>query len=327
MRVARKQLIIVGVLLGTILAPRALAGASENDSAQTPHWEKEFVVWPRHEGQPTPWRDDSRFSALSPEGYPDDFPVYFDNPDPTVKDEIMWVTAIDYSAVTDEYLGILLNSPNNLRSITDRDNAVFRYDPEAEQLRALAVDGNYGTKGLPPRAGQEVFSELWRGIRQYRLGNYGHNQAAIEQCISILSSATQQLENTASADDAYLAYFVLGRCHAEAYNTDAAIEAFRTALEHKRDDVDAHMALLAEYSIKVHPPVDQAKEAYDASYEPLFLEKLRYVREHFFDDAGVAVITTIIFDESEATGLSELTAEEIARRRELGFGTFRWKRH
>lgn len=315
------------VLLAIVLSPRPTAGEPDPKAVGTPPWAKEFVVWPRYEGQPTPWRDDSRISALSPGGYPDDFPVYFDNPDPAVKDEIMWVTAIDYSAATDEYLGILLNSPNNLTSIVDRDNAVFRYEPDAKRLRALAAHGSYGARGLPARARGEAFSKLWQGIRQYRLGNFGHDQVAIAQCISILSSATQQLGDLASAHDSYLGFFVLGRCHAEAYNTEAAIEAFQSALEHKSDDVDAHMALLAEYSLKVHPPVDQVEEAYDASYEPLFLEKLSYVREQFFDDPGVAVVTTIIFDEAEATGLSELTAEEIARRRKFGFGIFRWKRH
>lgn len=327
MRITISQQVLVTALgLALVFATHLVADTSRKITADVPPWEEELVMWPRYEGQPTPWRDDSRISPLSPEGYPDDFPVHFDNPDPTVEDEIMWVTAIDYFAPTDEYLGILLNSPNSLKSIKERDNAVFRYDSNAKQLRALSAEGSYRDRGLPPRV-RDGTDRLPQGIRHYRRGNYGNDQAAIEQCISTLSSAIQHFGELASSQDRYLAYFLLGRCHAEAYRTDDAIESFRGALAHNGDDVETHMALLAEYSVKVHPAVDQPEEAYDASYEALFLEKLVYVRDHFSDDPGVAAITTTIFDESEATGLGELTAEEIERRRKFGLGAFRWKRH
>ena len=238
----------------------------------------------------------------------------------------MWVTAIDYCSVTDEYLGILLNAPHYLDTIQERDNAVFRYDPGSKRLRALALDGNYRSKGIPLRARSGVLSEVWDGIRQYRLGRYGHNQVAIDRCIAVLASATQLLSELESTHDRYLAYFVLGRCHAEAYNTDAAIEAFGEALRYDGSDVDAHMSLLAEYSLKVHPPKDLPKKAYDARWELLFLKKLEYVRENFPEDSKVQFITTVIFDESTVTNLSELSSEEIERGRRFGFGIFRWKR-
>jgi hypothetical protein len=314
------------VFLVVSLATTDVVSPSDGAQGDSPQWESEFVVWPRYEGQPTPWRDDSRIKNSSPEGYPDDFPVVFDNPDPAAQDELIWVTAIDYHAPTDEYLGIVLNTPFNLKSIRERDNAVFKYDPETSQLHALAASGDYGRRGLPQRASRGVHAELWEGIRQYRLGNYGHNQPAIEQCIEVLSAVAPRLGDSASTDDSFLAYFVLGRCNAEAYNTDAAIEAFRSALEFNNDDVDAHMALLAEYTLKVHPRLDQPPEAYDASWEPLLVEQLNYVRREFPDDPAVATATTIIFDESEVTNLSELSEEEIARRRKVGFGIFRWKR-
>lgn len=314
------------VLLAVSLAPTDLANSSVRVPEDSPPWKSEFVVWPRYDGQPTPWRDDARINGLSPEDYPDDFPVLFHNPDPAAKDEMIWVTAIDYYAPTDEYLGIVLNDPFNLESISERDNAVFKYDPETRQLHALATKGDYSRKGVPKRARGGPLAELLEGIRQYRLGNYGHNPAAIEQCIEVLSAAGPHLGDRASSDDHFLAHFVLGRCNAEAYNTDAAIEAFRNALKYNDDDVDAHMALLAEYSLKVHPPLDQPPETHDTSWEPLFVEQLTYVRQHFSDDPAVAVATTIIFDESEVANLSEFSVEELARSRKVGFGIFRWKR-
>jgi len=253
--------------------------------------------------------------------------VFFDNPDPAVRDEMMWVTVIDYHSASDRYLGVLLNAPFNLTTVKARDNIVFRYDSDSSELRALTAAGRYDFVGIPQRAQSGALAQVWEGVRQYRLGNYGHDQEAIKSCIATLSTATPLLEQSVAPADRYLAHFVLGRCHAEAYNTDLAIENFRKAISYRATDVDAHMALLAEYSLKVHPPVDQPKELHDDRWEPLFIEQLKYVREHFHADAMVGTATTIIFDESEISDLSELSAEEIARRRKVGFGVFRWKRH
>jgi len=285
-------------------------------------WEAEFVLWPRDADQPGgPWRSDARLAGRFAEGYPDDVSVHFDNPDPANQDEVMWVTVIDYHAAVDEYLGVLLNEPFKLTTVKERDNVVFRYDAETKQPNALASAGEYRGRGIPRRAQSGALAQLWEGIRQYRLGNHGNNQGVIGRCIEILTATVPRLERPASRDDRYLAHFVLGRCHAEAYNTDLAIESFREALEYKPRDVDTHMALLAEYSLKVHMAPDHER------WDSLFLEELKYVRKHFSDDWMVEQATAVLFDESQVTNLSELSAEELARRRKVGFGVFRWKRH
>ena len=292
-----------------------------------PPWERELVIWPASDEDEKPWRDDSRISAQAPEGYPDDFPVVFENPDPAAAAELIWVRAIDYFEPTDEYLGVVLNAPFGVEGIEVQDNAVFHYDPETQHLWALATEGSYRARGIPTRVRREDFDPLWQGIRQYRLSAYGQDELATEKCIAFLSSDTLPVGELASEHDRYLMDFVLGRCHAEAYNTDAAIGAFNRALEHNAADVHAHMALLAEYSLKVHTPLKGTTAEYDPIYEELFLEKLRWVRKHLLTDSSVAAMTLMLFDESQVENLNLLSEEALVRGRQFGFATFRWKAH
>jgi hypothetical protein len=63
-----------------------------------------LTVWPRYIGQATPWRDDDRLNGKFADGIPDDVQVWFENPNPNVKDEIIWVTVIDYHSPTDQFV-------------------------------------------------------------------------------------------------------------------------------------------------------------------------------------------------------------------------------
>ena len=327
MRISQfRFIILVLAYLAISFATYTINPSAEGSTEVTPPWKNEFVLWPRHQGEEAPWRGDARMSPLAPEGYPDDFPVRFYNPDPEIADEIIWVTAIGYFKATDQYLGIVLNEPFNLTTIKERDNVIFEYDAEAKELNALSSNSSYTRRAIPDRARSSELSSLWEGIRQYRLGNFGHNQEAIQECIAILSSASSQLGAFASTNDHYVAHYILGRCNAEAYNTDAAIMSFGNALKYNSNNLHAHMALLAEYSLKVQADADPSTGDDESIWEELFIAKLNYVREHFLDDGAVAVITKILFDESEVTNLSAFSEEELARKRKYGFATFRWKR-
>jgi len=294
-------------------------------SAQAPPWEQEFAVWHKLEVQAKPWREDQRINGKTPEGFPDDFPVYFDNPDPSVMGETMWVTAIDYHPESDTYLGILINEPNHLENIRMRQNVAFAYSKKYDHLIASKVNDNFWEPGIPLRARGGPLLPLWEGIHHYRNGQMGHNMDGIRAGIALLEPLSKAFPPEATLQDRFLTHFVLGRCHAEAYNTDAAIEAFRKALQYRPEDLDANMALLAEYSIKVHTAISKDNQAALAIWGEQFTAHIGHVRSHFLKDPYVSSILAAIFNPEKLKDKKE-DSEAIALALQYGTGTFRWKR-
>src|SRR3984957_7223158 len=197
-----------------------------------PPWRTRLMPWEWHDGLPAPWRSDPRFTGRFAPGYQDDVQVLFLNPDSAAskKHEVMWVRVTAYDSASDEYLGILLNQPDSIATLLDRENVAFHYDSTRRYPVAVAVNGRYEAAGWPPRAVPAFFARLREGIHAYRSGDDGHNMPGIDQCISVLASVMRDVPAGASADERFVGHYVFGRCLSEKYQTEAALEQFRDAL-------------------------------------------------------------------------------------------------
>jgi hypothetical protein len=327
-----------GAGFGTALLVLALAAGPPppSVSAEEPHppavsagprWQSHLVLWPKEDGEGTPWRNDPRLKGRFAEGYPDDVQVLFVNPDgaKSSKSELMWVTIIDYDSESDQFLGILINQPDYLRDVSDRDNVVFRVAPKSEFPVAVNHGQGHRAAALPESKAPEFLQALVTGVRAYRQGNFGHNMPGIELCEKTLSQAVHGIPASASAEEQFAAHFVLARCLAESYETRRAIEEFKAAIAIDPQDRDAQMGLLAELSVMVHWPPDKPVPDDQPVWDKAFLEQLAVVRARFATDKRVQSGTTVIFDEELAGDLSKVTEAELARRRQFGYGVMRWK--
>ena len=240
--------------------------------------------------------------------------------------EVMWVRAIAADSANGLLLGMLLNQPNHLRSVAHGDNVVFRVGSEGGLPTAVGSP-NYAEPGWP--AGSRApgfFAVLRDGIRAYRAGNNGHNMPGIERCIEVLTPAMVAAPAAASPDERFVGHFVLGRCLAEKYETERAVEQFRAAIALDSADLDAHMALLAELSVMTHRPPGELPEAAEARWERDFLQQLALVRARFARDESVARMLTIMFDPAQESELGPLWKPHLAKLRRVGYAVFRWKR-
>jgi hypothetical protein len=147
----------------------------------------------------------------------------------------------------------------------------------------------------------------------------------IERCIDVLAPVVSALPPEASRDERFVAHFVLGRCLAEKYETDRAIEQFRAAIALDSGEVNAHMALLAEFSVKTHQLSGTRPAAEVERWDRAFLDQLAVVHQRFADDPAVAQVLRFIFDPAQEVDLDPAWRGELPRLRRVGFGAFRWK--
>ena len=121
----------------------------------SPRWREEVVLWAGRAPGFRAWRQhDALQSKFHPE-HADDIPVFFRDA-ASGRDEQMWVHVIGYDRPSDEYLGILINTPDLVSSIQAGDNVAFRNVDWAEYPWALSVGGSYRQAGLPACAPSEL---------------------------------------------------------------------------------------------------------------------------------------------------------------------------
>jgi hypothetical protein len=304
------------------------AMAQEPGGAAQPPWRLHPIPWVAHNGQPRPWRSDSRLAAFMEEGYPDDVRVMF-GPADSLKQQVpesMWVTITAYDSSSDLFLGILINQPFYLPGINNGDNVVFRVDDQFPRLVAVAVNGSYADAAWPPSDAPQFSAMLRDGVRAYRLGNNGHNPPEIERCISILTPLVDSVPSSASRDERFVGHFVLGRCLAEVYQTERALDQFHEAIQLDSSDLDSHMAFLAELSVMTHTLPGELTPHDEARWERAFLDELALVRARFADDPAVQKMLGMVFDPKGEATLAPAWRPYVAKLRRVGYGVFRWKR-
>lgn len=316
-------LTMLATALGAI-APRVSA-AQAHQTTHEPPWRTQLMPWETHAGQPRPWRLDPRLARRSEPGYPDDFQVWFPNPASTngLPLEGMWVRATAYDPTTDLFLGVLLNRPDMIHTVQAGDNVVFRVDTAGGGLRAVGAP-NFADAGWPTAA--DAFTPVLRdGLRHYRLGNNGHVMPEIERCIDVLTPAIGTVAASATPEEQFVGHYVLGRCLAEKYDTERAMEQFRAAIALEPDDADSHMALLAELSLQAHQRPPKVSPEEQARSEKAFLDELAVVRARFMDRDGVRQILSLVFDPAQEASVNPAWQSDIPRLRRIGYGVFRWK--
>lgn len=295
------------------------------ESASRPVWQEHLMPWVSNAEQPRPWREDSRLEGHFAQGFPDDVSVAFPIQDSTApySFEVMWVSVTAYDPRTDQFLGILLNEADYIGDLHLWDNVVFEPKGDTGYPTAVAVDGDYGAAGWPPTRVVEYFHSLRDGIRAYRDGRNGHNMPGIERCIEVLEPLMARVPNAARQDEVFVGHFVLGRCYAEKYDTERAIQQFRLAIETDSDDMDAHMALLAELSVITHMTSGDEQ----SHWKRAFVDEYAIVSERYLSDRAVDVALRVIFgDLSFCPKAQELLEREPVEGQTLPWSTFRWKR-
>jgi len=318
---SRLLLLLICSVAITVRAVRA-----QGTDAQPP-WRSRLMPWQTHAGQARPWRTDARLAAFVEQGYPDDVLVFFVSPDSLrgSKPETCWVTVTAYDSPSGLFLGILREKPHAAMGVAEGDNVVFRIHPDSRTPVAVTFHGGYSDAGWPPTAVPAFFATLREGVRAYRLGNNGHNMPEIERCISGLTVAMDKVPAGASRDEEFVGHFVLGRCLAEKYVTDQAIHHFRAAIALDTNDVDSHMALLAELSVMTHHRPGELSASDEVRWEREFLSELAIVRRRFTADAGVQQVLTMVFDPAGESTVDSLWRPYLPRLRRVGYGVFRWK--
>ncbi len=297
--------------------PEDWSHASEASSEPAP-WRERLVVW-RPTDAPSPWLEDDRLRDQSPPEYPSDFPVVFAPDRDGSSFEMMWVRVFAHDSGGDRYLGHLLNPPHFLQSVAQGDRIVFGYDETLELGLARHDDWDYEVLTVPPAALGGDLEELYQGIVHFRKGESGHVQEEIRACVNTLTGVVAREQPALDREHRYLAHYILGRCLAEAYETDRAIEQFERAIELEPHALDPQMALLAELCVKVY------KKPESERLEKRYLDQLELVRERYGENERVALILQMLFDPKNSGDISHLSEREVARRRRVGFGVFRWK--
>ena len=320
----RRELAVVALALAMMLA------ASDTLAAQgkgVPPWQTHLIWWGPTAEEPHPWRGDPRLARFGEPRYPDDFQVLFLNPDSTKsqQNEVMWVRVIAADSATGLRLGILINKPDFLQSPKEGDNVVFRFR-DGDPLPTAVGGPSYADVGWPSASSAPEFQRVLReGILAYRAGNNGHNMPGIERCIAVLTPAMDAVPTAASAEERFDGHFVLGRCLAEKYVTERAIEQFRAAIAIDPSDLNAQMGLLAELSIMTHNRPGELSADAEARWEREFVEQLQVVRSRF---GGVAIVKRMlgfVFDPALEAKIPPESRAEIPKLRRVGFATFRWK--
>lgn len=313
----------VAVLPAVLLL--STGGVRAQESLSSPPWRERLMPWVSNAEQPRPWREDSRLEVHFAPGFPDDVVVAFPVRDSTARYplEMMWVTVTAYDSSTDLFLGILLNEPKFITHLPQWGNVVFVPEGDTGYPTAVAVDGEYGAAGWPMTKAVEYFTTLRDGIRAYRDSRSGHNVPGVERCIEVLEPLMASVPDAARPDEVFVGHFVLGRCYAEKYDTERAIQQFRLAVEIDPDDVDAHMALLAEISVMTHMTSGDEQ----SHWKRAFVDEYAIVSERFLSDRAVDVLLRAIFgDLSFCPKAQELLERQPVEGHTLPWHYFRWKR-
>ncbi len=313
------------LLVSAVVLSAHLARAQQIVSP--PPWRSRLMPWQTHAGQPRPWRTDARLASFVEQGFPDDVLVLFGSSDSVRgrKPETLWVTVTAYDSATAFFLAILREKPHAPMDVAVGDNVVFRIHPQLRGPVAVAFNGSYRDAGWPPSAVPGFLDTLREGIRAYRLGNNGHNMPEIEHCIAVLTPPMAGVPAAARQDEAFVGHFVLGRCLAEKYVTEQAIQQFRAAISLDTADVDSHMALLAELSVMTHHRPGELSASEETRWEQEFLAELAVVRARFGGDAGVQQVLTMVFDPGGEATVDSLWRPYLPKLRRVGYGVFRWK--
>jgi hypothetical protein len=255
--------------------------------------------------------------------------VLFEHPDKKEHlaghSEYMWVSIFFYDKKTDLFLGKLINQPRYLESVGENDNVVFKISDQSQTgLQALGKETGYSVPGWPKQATSKHHKELIRGIKSYRAGAFGHNMPAIEECIRILTPIDQKVPAFFDANDQFTLHFVLGRCYAESYQTVDAVKQFRKCISIKPENFNAHMCLLAEYSVMVHTPKEKLKVGSEQQWEDAFVKQYQLVKQNFPDED--LSMMEIVFNEKMVDDIDSYSIERLEKARKVGFATFRWKK-
>lgn len=308
----------------------AMLGTSDALSAQasaTPPWRTHLIWWGPTAEEPHPWRRDPRLARFGEQGYPDDFQVLFRNPDSAQgkQHEIMWVRVIAADSATGLHLGILINQPDFMRSPSEGDNVVFRF-VDGDPLPTAVGGPGYRDVGWPASSGAPEFLAVLReGILAYRAGNNGHNMPGIEKCISVLTPAMQAVPAGARAEERFNGHFVLGRCLAEKYVTERAIEQFRAAIAIDPTELNPQMALLAELSLMVHKGRKDLSPDEEKRWEDAFVAQLQVIRTRFGDRPVVQRMLSLLFTPPDAKDMTPEMKAELPKLQRVGYAIFRWK--
>lgn len=219
--------------------------------------------------------------------------------------ERMWVRTIDYDPASDLFLGVLLNHPDQLRTLHVGDNVVYRIDP-AHGVPVAVGAPDYAQAGWSTASDDAFTPALRDGLRAYRAGSMGGDVTAMEHCIAVLSPAMTTAAAVATREEQYTGHYVLGRCLAERHQATRAIEEFRAAVQLEPDAGDAHMALLAELSAMAHRRGGAVATADDARWRRAFLDELAIVRDRFMDRDGVSEGLALVSDPAQASAVAPM---------------------
>ena len=302
-------------------------GFDVRNDASEPPWRRDVILWQAQIPNQADWRDHPGLTSRFLEEYPDDLEVLFLHP-AGPQDERMWVRVIAYDDQTHLYLGVLLNSPDIVQTISQGDNVSFRVEDRSEYPLAVSFQGDYRKAGLPDMAPPGFFAKFAQGARWYRLGNYGHNPAALDSSVTAFGEATLAVSGETGDLERFYLHFLMARCYAEQYQTLGAIEQFEQAIAIRPEDEDAQMGLLAELSLLAHSPESMLPVGTSAEWEQRFVAQVEVVRSQFPPEAEcVAFIEKLLSGAlQEEFGIpqkgSGLPPDKSAR---IGDGTFRWK--
>lgn len=213
-------------------------------------WKREVILWPWQLGQSRAWRNHEAMQERFHPEFPDDVEVCFAVRG-TARLETTWVSVIAVDAESERYLGVLLNQPNEVPELLLGDNVVFAPAAKGRPMFAVRTGGRAGYRrmGMPDMAPYDYFMSVATGLNQYRAGAFGHSPENIRSAIATLPDATSLATNETGMVSRSIRHFFLGRCFAELYLTEEAIEEFKLAVELRPEDLDSRLALLAEYSV------------------------------------------------------------------------------
>ena len=230
----------------------------------------------------------------------------------------MWVTVLAHDDRTDRYLGRLLNTPDFVRTVQDADNVVFHLGAPGEYtgIRGLPErtiwlvaddDGRgYSAGGWPLRQHPDFVDSLVRGIRAYRLGNFGHNPPGIEKCITELRPALSPEPTTVDQPDLQVGHFVLGRCLGERYETVEALAHFNRAVALDRRDPHAQMGVISELTVLVHTDEDVSRRE---GWKARLIQEIARMERDFPEEKQSLLLLNIVRDPKHTNG--QLTPAEL----------------
>lgn len=329
--------IVTVVLLSLASACATSKPAATSEAAPVPAaplWETRVVAFATVDPpEARPWRSEPRLSGqFHSKDFPDDVQVLFEATQDGVRHvESMWVTVLGHDDRTDRYLGRLLNTPDFVRTVQDADNVVFH----------LGTPGQYtGIRGLPERSiwlvadddGRGYAAQAWprqrtqfvdalvRGIRAYRLGNFGHNPPGIEQCITELRPALSPEPPTVDQHDLQVGHFVLARCLAEKYESVEALGHFDRAVALDRRDPHAQMGVISELTVLVHTDKDGSRRE---AWKARLIQEITRMERDFPEEKQSLLLLNILRDPSHTD--RQLTPAELEEGKQIGFGTIRDK--